>query len=139
MRDIVVEFDLGTGYTTDFYTISLPMANIIAANNYVQSTNDLGQVDSLVNNFLSNPGFVPTPAIKSSLMADYYTGIQNYYANYPYSKHTAPKKLKPSQKSLQSFAIALAGAVASGTNQWWTLRLPKMCFTRIGKNTALDW
>lgn len=138
VRDITLEFDLGTNYTTDFYSVSIPVINLIAANNYVRSTADLSSLDALVAQFLLNPQFVPTPSIQTQLMADYYAGLQAFYKNAPHSFKTAPK-LKPSIKSLLSFALALVSAIATGTNQWWKLRIPKAAFTRKGTNNAKTW
>jgi len=129
VNDVVLEFDLNTGYTTDYYSCGVAVAGLVG-NNTISSTNDIALTDPAAQLVLNNPQNNPTPALPSGMTNEYYQAFQNYYYNSPYSFST-PTGFQPSPGSMQQMN-SVKSTITPANNGWWKVRMPRSAFTRFG-------
>ena len=136
LKALLIEFDLGTGFTSNYYTASVTTANLVATPT-VSAPTDITGMDQAASMMLGRSFTSISPAATTQMGQEFIAQQKNYLVN-TFGKATTRAQFSPSsggQVALQS----LSNAIVPADNQWWQILLPRGNFKRIGKNGALGW
>lgn len=137
VKSIVLDFKIGAGNYTNFYTITIPIS-AITGNNSQLGTQSVGNLDGITSSLTAGLQAVPSVVGNNQLETEFGTSLTNWSATRGGTNAgNATAQFKPSLGA-QHILQNINTVIQAGPYTWWNVRVPRRAFIQH-RGTANNW